>query len=619
MSKQLKIIIFCFLGLSFTLFSVFFIFINKNTLKINTKLSEVGSANASQDTKNFPIPEVVSSMLKNKAWYVATIGNIPIGLISVGVEDLNSGFPSNFTAQFVSRIGSSPLLSNLRGDLAYEENGSLKLQQYLLSQTENGAFKEIQNIWKQDKDSNLSLIKDMGASLQGIIPASFLRSSSKSKIIFDDNIGLFYYIKSEKRSKINKVFIPFVGSIVNVEDISAKYDDDGFLNAGKIVFDGGGELNFSRIEKSKFADLSKSISETLLDFGWFSSLSSIKIEFDTLKKSLDNCASRTASLSKKMLQYLPQSSYLSYRRVINMSHFCSNLSRDLSNKDLDSYDQKLVHVASAVKTLLKENTQELPYFLAYSPDTILFYNDTISFLWPRITALLAQTALYELENNFELDKNRKSLVGIQLNIANLQSRAVVRAQIKLIDSSLNFIIDGSRSANMNPSSITAIPKLLDKALPSIYLNGQFFAKSLDLNIDHLCKLNSGKIGIDLGDAPQLAINTNSIRGVWDIQTRIEIARQFAIKSTISKSCENIYFKIPSSIEKAISKELEQFKSEVLGTENELLLSNNIQKKLWIIPGKYRIIVNSVVTGAVLSVQEFNVSSGMNTSVVAKIN
>jgi hypothetical protein len=73
---------------------------------------------------------------------------------------------------------------------------------------------------------------------------------------------------------------------------------------------------------------------------------------------------------------------------------------------------------------------------------------------------------------------------------------------------LNFIIDGSRSANMNPSSITAIPKLLDKALPSIYLNGQFFAKSLDLNIDHLCKLISGKIGIDLGDAPQLAINTN---------------------------------------------------------------------------------------------------------------
>ena len=38
-----------------------------------------------------------------------------------------------------------------------------------------------------------------------------------------------------------------------------------------------------------------------------------------------------------------------------------------------------------------------------------------------------------------------------------------------------------------------------------------------------------------------------------IQTRIEIVRQFAIKSTISKSCENIYFKIPSSIEKAIIK------------------------------------------------------------------
>ena len=99
----------------------------------------------------------------------------------------------------------------------------------------------------------------------------------------------------------------------------------------------------------------------------------------------------------------------------------------------------------------------------------------------------------------------------------------------------------------------------------------------------------------------------------------QIARQFAIKSTISKSCNEVYFRVPLNIEKAVIKEIEQFKKETLGSENELLLSNNVQKKLWILPGKYRLTVTSLVTGAVISAQEFSVASGYNTNVTAKIN
>jgi hypothetical protein len=172
---------------------------------------------------------------------------------------------------------------------------------------------------------------------------------------------------------------------------------------------------------------------------------------------------------------------------------------------------------------------------------------------------------------------------------------------------------------MSLASLTDVPANIEKPLGTFYLNGQSFAKKMDINFDSMCKINNGKIGIDLGDAPQFAINSDSVRGVWDIQTRIEIARQFTIKSTISKNCSHIYFRVPLNIEKAFSKELEQFKSETLGSENELLLSNNVQKKLWILPGKYRLVVTSLVTGSVMSAQEFSVSSGINTNVTAKIN
>lgn len=617
MSKQLKVFILSLCGMLAVGASIAILFFENDKFELKKSIPEVGVASASQDTKSFPVPDTASSNLKYNSWYVIKLGNIPIGLVVVGVDNQSTGYPSNYTAQFVSRIGSSPLLSVLKGDLTVDEANNYKLQQTLLSTTENGSFKEIQNLWRQEKEGTLALARDSGASLLGIIPASLVRV--KTKLQLDETASLFYFSSKENSSKVNKVFIPFIGAFFNLQDIDPKYDDDGFLNSGKITFEGGGELNFTRITKSKYNDLTKTISETLIDFGWFSSLTSMRSEFETLKKSLDSCAGRTSSLNNRMIRYLPQSSYLSYRRIINMSHFCLGLNREINQKEQEPYAQRLNMISNSVKMLLKENAQELPYFLAYSPDTILFYNDTISFLWPRITSLITQTALNELENNFELDRSRKSLVGIQLNITNLQPRAVVRAQIKLIDSSLNFIIETAKNPNMNSISIVDVPANIEKPFGTIYLNGQAFAKKMDINFESICKVNNGKIGVDLGDAPQFAINSDSVRGVWDIQTRIEIARQFAIKSTISKSCSNIYFRVPLNIEKAFSKELDQFKSETLGSESELLLSNNVQKKLWILPGKYRLVVTSLVTGSVMSAQEFSVSSGINTNVTAKIN
>jgi hypothetical protein len=617
MLKPPKIFILCLLGLLALSASIWVIFLENKNFQIQPRIPDLGTASASQDSKSFPIPEIATSPLKYTSWYVVKLGNIPIGEVVVGVADLMTGYPSNYTAQFVSRIGSSPLLSVLKGDLTNDESGYYKLRQTLLSQTENGSFKEIENIWRQEIDDDFLLNKDSGASLQGIIPANISRANNKKRL--DETTGIFYFNPKEKRAKISKLFVPFIGSFFNLVDVDAIYDDDGFLNSGKLAFDGGGELNFTRIDNDRYIDLSKTISDTLIDFGWFSSLNSIRSEFDTLRKSLDACAARTANLNSRMIRYLPQSSYLSYRRIINMSHFCVSLNRELILKNAESSSQRLLVISNAVKSLLKESAQELPYILAYSPDTILFYNDTISFLWPRIASLLAQTAVNEIENNFELDRSRKSLVGIQLNIANMQPRAVVRAQIKLIDSPLNFIIDSAKNANMNSSSLVDLPNDFQKPLKELYLNGQFFAKKMDINFENVCKINNGKIGIDLGDAPQLAINSESVRGVWDIQTRIDVARQFAIKATIAKSCSDIYFRVPINFEKAFSKELDQFKSEILGSENELLLSNNIQKKIWIIPGKYRIVITSLVTGSVLSAQEFSVTSGMNTNVTAKIN
>lgn len=618
MSKQLKVVIISFLGLITTAAALFILFMQNERLEIKNSFSELGAAAAAQDAKSFPVPVNMTSSLKYNSWYVIKLGNIPIGVANVGIDNQATGYPLQYSLQFVSRIGSSPLLSTLKGELTSEEDKNYKLQQTVMSQTENGAFKEIQNLWRQEsKELGMNLVKDSGASLLGIIPATI--NKGKSKLVIEESTASFFYASKEKNITYNKIFVPFLGQFFSQQDLEAKFDEDGFLNAAYLPLEGGAQLSFTRVTKSKFNDYAKNAADTLIDFGWFSAFSSMKNEFEILKKSLSNCSERTASLNNKMLNLLPQSSYLSYRRIVNLSYFCLNLNREITQKENESNTVKLNVIANSLKNLLKENLQELPYFLAYSPDTSLYFNDTISFLWPRITSLITQTALNELESNFELDKSRKSLVGIQLSIANLQTRAVVRAHIKLIDSFLNFKIETAKTVNMSQASLTEIPSTVTKQFMVTYLNGQSFAKKMDVNLESICKVNNGKVGIDLGDAPQFAINADTVRGVWDVQTRIEIARQFAIKSTITKSCSDVYFRVPLSMEKALIKEIEQFKKETLGSESELLLSNNVQKKLWILPGKYRLIVTSLVTGAVISAQEFSVASGFNTNVTAKIN
>ena len=48
----------------------------------------------------------------HKAWYEIRLGNIPVGVLAVGVQNLKTGFPSSYQAQFISRVGDSPFMSN---------------------------------------------------------------------------------------------------------------------------------------------------------------------------------------------------------------------------------------------------------------------------------------------------------------------------------------------------------------------------------------------------------------------------------------------------------------------------------------------------------------------------
>jgi hypothetical protein len=270
-----------------------------------------------------------------------------------------------------------------------------------------------------------------------------------------------------------------------------------------------------------------------------------------------------------------------------------------------------------MKKMMKEDESEIPAIIKNSPDAVVFFNDTISFIWPRVVSQLVNNSINEVKDNFELEKNRKSLLEVQVNIGSLQPRSVVRAEIKQVQPNILFKIEKYSVLTMDSKSLSALPENPQEKLLSNYVNGQYFAKNQDLDLNQLCKQNKGKIGIDLGDAPKMIVNTGSIRGAWDISTRIYVGRMFALKASITENCQDIAFKVPQKIYFGLNSELDNFKNNVISSDNEILLSNHILKKLLVMPGKYRMTTSSLVTGAIISTHEFNIDPGTNTVVNAK--
>lgn len=137
-------------------------------------------------------------------------------------------------------------------------------------------------------------------------------------------------------------------------------------------------------------------------------------------------------------------------------------------------------------------------------------------------------------------------------------------------------------------------------------------------MSEVCKKHAGSIGIDLTNTKSEVVNSIGIRGIWDLNTKLETARIFAIKATSDKNCKKIYFKADADLYKTLNTEMVNLKKELFSAENSLLLSNFRQKKLWVMPGEYRITISSIINEKIISVQEFSVGESTQTNVVANV-
>lgn len=516
---------------------------------------------------------LVPSTFNRSVQYEIKLGDLDVGMASIRADKQDSGFSSEYSIQMKNRVGVSPILSQIQGSFKETSPSKYELQQDLLKKASQ---------------------KDLKKSDVSLLPFQEINNH------VSDVRSLFYLSRtSSKRDE--KIFVPFTNDYRQRNELDLQYDEDGFLKHGVLRVSDTLPLSFERIDREKLGAENKKGVDDLVDFSILQSLQSNASEIKNLSGVLDSCRLDLDALHKDMLKYLPEGSYLLYRKVINLRSFCKSISGDLSvskdfldNRRLSSYIQKF----------LKENPKELPYAISNSQEISLLKNQTVSFLWPRILGALVKTSTEELKNHYLLERNRKSVLGIELSVKNLQQHAVVRAQLQLISPLISFQVENAVPAAMQPNA-------------GHYVNGQTFAQDPKMDLDALCASNQGRIGVDLGDAAPVFFSSNLLRGGWDDLGRLEVARQFAIAAVSSKNCQAIQLRAPSRLANALNQKIKQFKSDYLGFENELLLSNQMRKKIGVFPGKYRMTVTSILSGSVISMHEFYVGPGTYTTVNAK--
>ncbi len=513
-------------------------------------------------------------------YYVLYLENIPIGTAIASTGSKKTSLPNETIVNISSRMGVSPMTS----------------QYYVNTHSSKGKY-----IGKNPFSVQEKIISFSDQYLQNN------NSTSDSNLIFHNENSFStnlqnLFFEPKGAYSLKETLTPFPKDFFNFNDtFEATYGNDHFLKQAFLKLNNDISFEVRKINKRQYFKLLKKLSYSRLDIGLIASFEDQMDEVDRLVKTLSLCQAEMGYLNKSILKKMPHESYLMYRRIINLTHFCENLKKEILANDADETNEIAFKTQQQVLELMRENSLELPHAISDFSERTLFYNQNMIFLWPRMTTLLIQDAVKEMQNLFNLDYNRKSLLGIKLRIKSLQPRSVVRADITQIKSFVDFKVQNHIEKNA-----------------SYFLDGVTFGNNIDYNIGNICSKNGGQVGIDLTDPKQSIVNSVGIRGIWDNPTKLKTARAFAMQAVSNKNCQKIYFKASPILNPFLNHELNVIKKEFLSKESSLLLSNYRYKNLWVMPGKYKITISSVKNEKVISIQEFTVNAKTHTNIIANV-
>lgn len=567
------------------------------------------------------------------AYYLASIQGVNVGTaVAALTEGMNAQAALKFDMRLVHRLGRKPLSTQLRGRWEEPEPGASR---FILTATltgKEGVVKEQSLSWKREKDElrpespersflpGLFALEARSDVTAGPVPA--VKWTSESLLPFHREPG------SPAAAGGGSVFFPITGQVMEEKRLGLRFDADGFLNTASLPWFGGVALELRRVTREQLLkDVENGFPKTPVELAWFSSPGRIATDARELLHTVNACSSFAADMERQMRRTIPNVPYLLHRRILTYQNFCAGLSGLLRGGfDAARADATLLRVGQFVRGILVADSRELPRTLATSPEMALFQDDAYRWQWVRVLNFALGRTKDEFTQTLGIEQSQKVSVNIRLLLDKLARTSVIKGVLHSRALNLQYVVEGAPGDGaMKPTSLKELPETLrapvkpvglktpgpDRAATFELVDGQSFAQGNFATLGLLCAQLGGRIGIDLGDAPQMPIVSEVIRGTWDDATRAQLLGEFIRRASMQPDCRDVTVRVPARMQVQAAAEIDALRKDVLQTENEFQISNGSSKRLRLVPGRYELVLSSLITGGVLGRQDILIPVSTN--------
>ncbi len=572
--------------------------------------------------------------------YVVAINDVPVG---TAVATLGKGSDASlFEMKILHRIGATPLITEWNGKANLIAQGPRKIEQTIKMRSPIEVVEEQSQSWEESGKkfvANLGKRQSLPSMLSLPVEKNNADISLEMNLNAEQTLQLPFF-KPQGEAENYKIFSPFSGKFVNFDkENPSKFDGDGILISGKILWYGELGLSFQRVSDEELVKISDDLLRNPIDLAWLSPDTKTSIDLKTLAADSENCLSFSEDAETLVKKKFPQVPYLMHRKIFNFQKICRGIDAQLRSNTRPG--AVIDNIGQIVAQSLTEDVRELPRAFVTSPDIAVFNEPKRKVLWVRSLSNILRETHNEMAELLAIEQVQKVSVNFKVVLDKLTRGAVVKGSLHSMNLDLKETVEVSSDPQMKPTSLKVLPESLQKKLkelpsktsqnifrkvgmqvastgPFEYLNAQSYAAEELASPGLICEAQGGQIGLDLGDAPNKIFTSAISRGLWDHPTRLSLIRDFARHAATNAKCKSILIRVPMKMHPTTVSEMESFKRDVLQSESEFQISNGSAKKMRLVPGRYELVLSSLVSGAVLSRREIIIPDGIERALMVTV-
>lgn len=573
--------------------------------------------------------------LGTEAWYGISIEGVRVGTAAIVARKPGSAPDPNQSAQqlelrFAHKVGASPVITTLLATLrdAPEPSVLAAVQSgHMGTQVATGQIK-----WGP-KDGAFVLGEGDALLLQQVI----LRTADAfpaRKETWREGSGLLLY----RGRKDVPLFSPLTGRFEEADALSAEFDEDGFARKADAALSNRIRIRFERLKAAEYREWSESIALLPIDLAMLVPRAQLAGNLRELRQSAEACAAEAASLEREVSRTMASLPYLVHRKIVNHRSLCEGIAATLGRSPLEGsgVDRTLEELAGTMRAAVSGDRREIARQISLSGRLDEIAVALPPLLWPEMARSIVQQGAGELRDLLAIERTRKVAVTLRVKVSKLLPKAVLKGTLRSLRSGMRQSIAFSPDPEMRASSWKSMPVLgnlglqtirvasaapvsnlksekagaavpVTSTLPFELLHGQAFATGEFRDLASLCRAFEGRIGLDLGDTGGGVVTGLDARGLWDVDQRILVAREFLRRVGTEKACVDVQLNAPTALTQALTTEAEAFQRDVLQTETEFQISNGLTRQIRLVPGTFQLVLSSLVTGAVITRQEIQVT------------